>query len=298
MEYTKYFQTALDWFLNKGLIPLLVIVLALLVLRIARLLVNRLFDAFAGKQDLDSQVKQIATLKSVVRSAVTIVIVVVAAMTFLKEAGVDIGPILAAAGIVGLAVGFGAQELVKDVISGFFILMEGQIRVGDVVDLTGHSGKVERLTLRMTVLRDLSGNVHYVRNGTIDTVTNMTTEFSYYLFDIGVAYREDVDEVTGVIKEVDEELRSDSDFSGDILEPIDILGLDQFADSAVVIRARIKTRPIRQWRVGREFNARLKKAFDARDIEIPFPHITVYMGQDKQGQAPPVRVAQEAASNG
>jgi len=221
------------------------------------------------------------------------VILIVAAMIVLKELGVEIGPILAAAGIVGLAVGFGAQSLVKDVISGFFILLEDQIRVNDVVQVAGKGGLVERINLKTTILRDLAGNVHYVPNGQIDVVTNMTKEYSRYVFDIGVAYREDVDEVMEVIKEVDEELRNDPAFKDDILEPIEVLGLDQFADSALIIKARTTTKPIKQWYVGREFNRRLKRKFDERNIEIPFPHITLYMGQDKQGQSPPLHVAME-----
>jgi len=140
-------------------------------------------------------------------------------------------------------------------------------------------------------LRDLAGNVHYVPNGTIDVVTNMTKEYSRYVFDIGVAYRENVDEVIEVIKQVDEELRSDPQFADDVLEPIEILGLDQFANSAVIVKARTKTKPIRQWAVGREFNRRLKKRFDEKNIEIPFPHVTLYMGQDKKGEAPALSVA-------
>lgn len=157
---------------------------------------------------------------------------------------------------------------------------------------------MERINLKMTVVRDLAGNVHYVPNGNIDTVTNMTKDYSRYVFEIGVAYREDVDEVMEVIKEVDEELRNDPNFSGDILQPIEILGLDQFADSALIIKARTTTKPIKQWSVGREFNRRLKKKFNERDIEIPFPHLTLYMGQDKKGQAPPMHVFVEKNTAG
>ena len=194
---------------------------------------------------------------------------------------------------MGLAVGFGAQNLVADVISGFFILLEDQVRVGDVVELGGKGGLVEKVTLRMIILRDLGGNVHYIRNGKIDVVTNMTKEFSRYVFDIGVAYREDVDEVFQVVKKVDEELREDPEFKDAILQPIEVLGLDKFADSAVVIKARTTTKPIQQWRVGREFNRRLKKRFDELGIEIPFPHVTFYVGSDKKGQAVPLGVKLE-----
>jgi len=216
----------------------------------------------------------------------------------LGELGVEIGPILAAAGIVGFAIGFGAQNLVQDIISGFFILLEDQIRVGDVVEIAGKGGLVEKITLRMIVLRDLAGNVHFVRNGEINIITNMTKEYSRYVFDIGVAYREDVDKVIEVIQQVDEGLRGDPEFKDDILEPIEILGLDQFANSAVIIKARTKTKPIKQWRVAREFNRRLKKKFDERNIEIPFPHVTLYMGEDKQGQATPLNVEMKRSNIG
>ena len=146
------------------------------------------------------------------------------------------------------------------------------------------------INLKMTVLRDLAGNVHFIPNGQIDIVTNMTKDYSRYVFEIGVAYREDIDEVIKVIKEVDEELRNDLDFKDDILDPIEIFGLDKFGDSAIVIKARTTTKPIKQWRVGREFNRRLKKKFDERDIEIPFPHRTLYMGQGKKGEAAPMKI--------
>jgi small conductance mechanosensitive channel len=203
-------------------------------------------------------------------------------MMILSEIGIDLKPLLAAAGLSGLAIGFGAQSLVKDVISGFFILLENSVRVGDVVEVAGVSGVVEEVKLRTITLRDLSGNVHVVPNGIVDKVKNMTKLYSYYLFDIGVAYREDVDEVMAVLKEIAAELQADPKFGADILEPLDMLGLDQFADSAVIIKCRIKTTPMEQWRIGREMNRRIKKTFDAKGIEIPFPHRTIYWGQPAQ----------------
>jgi moderate conductance mechanosensitive channel len=220
-------------------------------------------------------------------------ILIVAIMMSLDAIGLQIGPMIAAAGIVGLAIGFGAQSLVQDVISGFFILLEDQVRVGDVVQLNDKGGLVERITLRTIILRDLAGSVHYVRNGKIDIVTNMTKDYSRYVFDVGVAYRENVDEVIEVLKEIDAGLRADPDFKDDILQPIEILGLDRFADSALIIRARTTTKPIKQWRVGREFNRRLKMKFDELGIEIPFPHLTVYPGQDKKGGSPALRLTME-----
>jgi small conductance mechanosensitive channel len=258
----------------------------MVALRIAKALAGRL-TGFLTRNEEDAEVlKRAQTLSEVVRWVLRLVILIVAGMMILDKLGVQIGPVIAAAGIAGLAVGFGAQTLVSDLISGFFILLEDQVRVGDVVSLNDRGGLVERINLRMIVLRDLAGNVHYVRNGQINVVTNMTKGYSRYVFDIGVAYRENVDEVIAVVKKIDEELRQDPAFKDDILAPIEILGLDKFDSSAVVIKARTMTRPIQQWRVGREFNRRMKQRFDELGIEIPFPHITLYPGKDKQGNSP------------
>ena len=293
MEMNAYLQKVIQWFLSSGLHIALVLILTLIALKAAKVLSKRLVDFIVRQKEDPEFQKRTQTLASIIWYVSVITILLVGAMMVLKEFGIEIGPLLAAAGIVGLAVGFGAQSLVKDVISGFFILLEDQIRVGDVVQIAGKGGLVEKINLKTTILRDLAGNVHYVPNGHIDVVTNMTKDYSRYVFDIGVAYRENVDEVVEVIKEVDEELRNDPEYKDDILEPIEVLGLDQFANSAVVIRARTTTKPIKQWRVGREFNRRLKKKFDERDIEIPFPHVTLYMGQGKQGQASPLRIVKE-----
>ncbi|MFC1512012.1 mechanosensitive ion channel family protein [Candidatus Latescibacterota bacterium] len=292
----SYINSIIGWIMSDGLRILLIIVLSIIFLRFVRMITRRLFSAVKKDRDIEFQ-KRADTLRSVIRYALSILVLTIAAITILGVLEIDIGPILAAAGVVGLAIGFGAQTLVQDVISGFFIFMEDQIRVGDVVEITGKSGLVEKVSLRMVVLRDLAGNVHYIRNGNIDTITNMTKEYSRYVFDIGVSYREDVDEVIEIIKQVDEGLRNDPDYTNDILEPIEILGLDKFADSAIIIKARTKTMPIQQWRVAREFNRRLKKAFDERGIEIPFPHVTLYIGEDKTGQAPPLRIVTDHPHN-
>jgi len=285
----EYLDTAINWFLTNGIRILLIIIIMIIALKMARFVSTRIFSFLKKDKDIEFQ-KRVDTLSDIVRYIIVIGVLLLEVIMIMGEFGIQIGPVLAAAGIVGLAVGFGAQNLVQDIISGFFILLEDQIRVGDVVQIADKGGLVERINLRMVVLRDVQGHVHYVRNGQIQVVTNMTKEFSYYVFDIGVAYREDFDEVIDIIKKVDEELRKDQEFKDDILEPIEILGLDKFGDSAIIIKARTKTMPIRQWAVGREFNRRLKKAFDERDIEIPFPHLTLYMGKDKSGQSPPLNI--------
>ena len=289
IDLKSFFQMISTWFLTSGVDILITLLLMLVALKLAKGVGSRLAVRLQKNKDEEFK-KRADTLTSIVQLVLTIIILAVGCIIILGEVGLEIGPILATAGIFGLAIGFGAQNLVQDVISGFFLLLEDQVRVGDVVQVAGKGGLVEKVTLRMIILRDLSGNVHFVRNGKVDVVTNMTKDYGRYVFDIGVAYRENVDEVIQVVKEVDEELRRDPDFSDDILEPIEILGLDRFDDSAVVIKARYKTRPIKQWGVGREFNKRLKMAFDARDIEIPYPHMTLYVGQDKTGQAPSLRL--------
>lgn len=279
-----------DWLLSTGLQLALIVALALVGLKFTVLFSRDAFNFFTRNKEGTELKRRADTLSSVVRYSLSVSIIAIAGMMVLKKIGIDIGPILAGAGVVGLAVGFGAQNLVKDVISGFFILLEDQIRVGDVVKLGDKSGVVERVTLRMVVLRDISFNVHYIPNSEIQTVTNMTQYYSGYLFDIGVAYREDIDEVIDVMRKIDEELRSDPNFENLILEPLEVLGLQQFADSSVIVRARTKTLPLQQWSVGREFNRRLKKRFDELGIEIPFPHMTVYPGESKGGQAPDFNV--------
>jgi small conductance mechanosensitive channel len=190
----------------------------------------------------------------------------------LSVLGISIAPILGAAGVVGLALGFGAQSLVKDYFTGFFLLMENQIRVGDVVEAGGKAGLVEEVTLRYVRLRDYSGNVHYVPNGNISTVTNMSMGFAYAVMDVGVAYGENTDEVAAVIRKVGQTMRDDPEYGSKILEDLEIAGVDNLADSAVMIRCRFQVLPLEQWGVRREFNRRIKLAFDEVGIEIPFPH--------------------------
>jgi small conductance mechanosensitive channel len=230
------------------------------------------------KNRLDAE-KRVKTLTGLLRTICLTLLWVVAVVMTLDQVGLDITPILASAGIVGLAVGFGAQNLVRDIISGFFMILENQVRIGDVAVVNGTGGLVEAISFRTITLRDLTGTVHIFPNGTITTLSNMTKDWSFYVMDIGVAYKEDTDHVSAVMKEVGKALQEDPEIGPKILEPIEILGVDQFGDSAVVIKARLKTLPIEQWAVGREYRRRLKKAFDEKRIEIPFPHRTLYMGE-------------------
>jgi small conductance mechanosensitive channel len=234
--------------------------------------------------------RQLKTVIPLVQTVIGVVVVFLTGLVVLEQIGVETGPILAGVGIFGLAVGFASQSLIKDVINGLFILFEDSISLGDIVELRGVAGEVEKFTLRAVTLRDLSGNVHVIPNSAFDMVTNMTKTFSRYLLDVGVAYRENVDEVIAILREIDAEMRQDPTFGQWIIAPIDILGLDRFEDSAVIIRARLITRRVKQWEVGREFNRRMKAVFDQRGIEIPFPHQTIYWGQPKEGPPLPLHL--------
>ncbi|OQC22846.1 MAG: putative MscS family protein YkuT [Deltaproteobacteria bacterium ADurb.Bin072] len=226
----------------------------------------------------DEASKRAETLTRLIRKAVLIGLWIIVALIILKELGVEIAPILAGAGILGLAVGFGAQNLVRDVISGFFFILEDQVRVGDVAVVNGTGGLVEQINFRTIVLRDLEGVVHVFPNGTVSTLSNRTKTWSGYVFDLGVAYKEDTDTVIKIIAQVGEEMMRDPTFGPLMLDAPEIFGVDRFDDSAVVIKGRLKTKPIQQWVVGREFLRRIKYAFDEAGIEIPFPHQTVYFG--------------------
>lgn len=244
--------------------------------KLKKLILNR--ASKTEQNDLEEVEKRINTLVGIVHGIIKILLWSIFIMILLNKLGVNIAPILAGAGIIGLAVGFGAQELVKDFISGFFILLENQIRTGDIATINGTGGFVEKVELRTITLRDFSGVVHIFQNGKINSLSNMTKEWSAMVFDIGVAYKEDTETVMKIMKEVGDELKDDPEFTNFIIEPIEIFGLDKFADSAMVIKARLKTKPIHQWEIGREYRKRLKKAFNQNNIEIPFPHTTVYWG--------------------
>ena len=289
-DFAAFSDKVVTWMLTSGLKIIVLVIATAILIKVAGAVARRIFSVVQRNQDNSEFIKRTDTLRSIVRYILNVAILSVSLLLIMGELGIQIGPILAAAGVLGLAVGFGAQSLVKDVISGFFILLEDQIRVGDVVMIAGKAGLVEKLNLRMTILRDVEGRVHYVPNGTIDVVTNLTKEYSCYVFDIGVAYKENIDQVIALIEKVGRSLREDDEFGGDIIDDLEVFGLDKFADSALIVKARVKTKPIKQWRVAREFNRRLKIMFDENNIEIPFPHLTMYLGEDKQGSAPPMNI--------
>jgi moderate conductance mechanosensitive channel len=212
---------------------------------------------------------RVATLTSVLRTLALVVLWSVVAVICLSQLGLDVRPILAGAGIVGLAVGFGAQYLVRDVIAGFFLVLEDQVRVGDVAVVNGTGGLVETVTFRTIVLRDLAGTVHIFQNGAVTTLANMTRGWSGYVVDVEVPFREDPDRVIAVMRRVGDELRADPAHGPLMLEPIEVFGVDGFKEASLVIKARLKTLPIQQWAVGREYRRRLVQAFAAEGIDNP-----------------------------
>jgi moderate conductance mechanosensitive channel len=221
--------------------------------------------------------KRAKTIGKIISNAALVLVISVSVMMILSEFGMNIAPIITGAGIVGLAVGFGAQNLVRDVISGFFLILEDQLRVGDVVKINGVDGQVESIRLRSTTLRDAEGTVHIFPNGGINSVANMTKEYSCYVIDVGVAYKESVDDVMELLKQIGAGLQSDPEFAPVILAPLEVLGVDNFGESQVTIKIRIKTLPLKQWAVGRELRRRIKNTFDSKNIEMPFPHRAVYI---------------------
>ncbi|MGB2717065.1 MAG: mechanosensitive ion channel family protein [Vicinamibacterales bacterium] len=278
-----HLSTLAAWTFASGLRILLIFILAYALVRTVGLLVKRFEHELNRGTGLDAleRAKRARTLGSVVNKGASVLIVAVAVVMVMKELHLDIGPVLTSAGIAGVALGFGAQWLVRDIISGFFLILEDQVRVGDVAAINGVGGLVEELNLRTIVLRDIEGTVHVFPNGAINTLANKSKDFSYYVMDLGVSYREDPDRVTVVLHRIGQELQSDPSFGSFILAPIEVLGIDAFTDWALQLKVRIKTVPLKQWDVGRELRRRIKKTFDAEGIEIPFPERIVTVRDER-----------------
>ena len=274
---------------------IVILVLAWVLLLVSRKLIGLFRDFLKKSAGSAEDERRIETLARIFRYVATVLITLVAGMLVLSELDISIAPFLGAAGVVGIAVGFGAQSLIKDYFNGFFLLLENQIRQGDVVEVCGKGGLVEDVTLRYVRLRDYEGTVHYIPNGLITTVSSRSRGFAHAVIDVGIAYRENVEEAFEVMRKVAGEMRASEAFAGKILGEFEIAGVDSWADSAVILRCRFKTVALEQWGVRREFLRRLKEAFDAAGIEIPYPHLTLYAGQDKQGKAPlfPVAVTKQ-----
>jgi moderate conductance mechanosensitive channel len=269
----------LHWLLTGGLRMAIIAMLGYLVIRMGTAAARRFERDMATGTGLDviERTKRANTLSQLLQKTLTTVVIAIGLLMALGELQVDITPVLAGAGIVGLAVGFGAQTLVRDVISGFFLIVEDQVRVGDVAVVNGQGGLVEQINLRTIVLRDAEGVVHVFPNGEIKTLSNRTKDFSFYVIDLGMAYGEDPDRVAAAVIDAGATLMTDPEFAPHILEPVEIIGVDDFAESQITLRLRIKTVPLKQWTVGRELRKRIARTLHERNIEIPFPQRTIWI---------------------
>ncbi len=277
---TRPLEESFQWLRTGGLRLAIIVAGSLVLVHLLKLASDRVVRAVTdqGAGQVSEQEKRALTLAGIVKTVGTTVVVIIAIMMGLQEIGLDITPIIAGAGVVGLAVGFGAQSLIKDVIAGFFIILEGQFAVGDVIKTGEISGVVERLNLRVTILRDFSsGAVHFIPNSELKVVSNLTKEWSRVALDIGVAYHEDIDRVVEVLQQIGQELARDEGMGPLILEPPEVLGIESFGEFQVTIKVLAKTLPQRQWEVARELRRRIKATFEKEGIEIPFPtrvHLT------------------------
>jgi len=262
-----------NWTFGSGLKIVLIVLLAYALVRMTGIVVRRFEHEMSLGTDLDAleRGKRARTLGSVIQNVTTALVVGIALLMVLRQLDLDITPVLTGAGIAGLAVGFGAQTLVRDIISGFFLILEDQIRVGDAATINGADGIVEAINLRTVVLRDAEGTVHVYPNGAISSLANRSKDFSYYMVDLSVSYYDDPDRVAVVLREIGAEMQADPTFGPSILEPIEVLGVDSFGDWSVKLKARIKTVPLKQWYVGREFRKRIVRAFAQHGFAIPFP---------------------------
>jgi small conductance mechanosensitive channel len=280
--------TLADWVFDSGRKILLIAILAYALVRMTTLAVRRFEHEVGAGTGLDAleRAKRARTLGSLIERVVTVLVAGVAVVMVLDQFDVNIGPVLTGAGIAGLAVGFGAQTLVRDVISGFFMILENQVRVGDVAAINGTEGMVEAINLRTIVLRDIEGTVHVFPNGAINTLANRSKDFSYYVVDLAVSYYDDPDKVAELVRKVGAELQADQVFGPSILAPIEVLGVDAFGDWSLKLKARIKTVPLKQWDVGRELRRRMIKAFEAQGFAIPLPVPGTAVRPGREGAGP------------
>jgi len=283
--FGHWWEKAVEWTILHGIKILVILILAYLLGKLVRIIIMRLTGEVKERIRGDDTKKVEAekraqTLGVILSVAARVLIWTVAILMVLNEAGFNITTLLAGAGIAGLAIGFGAQSVVRDILAGLFILVEDQYRVGDIVKVNkDYGGLVEKITLRTTWLRDLQGNLHIIPNGEINAVSNYTHEWTRVVLDFGIAYKEDIDTAASLIKEAAMEMYGDPAWAEKFMEEPQVLGVEEWADSAIVIRMLAKTRPDDQWSVARELRRRVKYIFDKHEIEIPFPHVTVYYGE-------------------
>jgi small conductance mechanosensitive channel len=279
-------QSVTHWFRTSGIRILIILLGAIVVRAVLRRVAAGAKRKMAADGVITEEEKRLSTVIGLAQRAITVLVSILALAMILDEVGVPIGPLLASAGVAGLAIGFGAQNLVRDVVSGFFILVENQYREGDVIEAAGVSGRVEHFGIRATVLRDVNGRVHYIPNGEIKVMSNLTQGRSSAVIDVGVAYTEDPDRVLGVLKGLCAEMRADPAYAARI-SAAEVPGIERLDDSAVVLRVVLETTPLEQWAIAREFRRRLLAAFRAQGIDIPLPSRTIYIGAGAERTPPP-----------
>ena len=285
-EFRQWSEQIAPWLMDHGLRILAVIIIALILYRVIHKFIERavrisvISSSFASPE---AEKMRENTLIQIFSVTARIAIIIVMGMVIIQEFGVQIGPLLAGLGIVGLAVGFGGQYLIRDIITGLFIILENQYRIGDVIRFDDRiSGAVENISLRMTTLRDLDGTVHHIPHGEIKKVSNLSKNFARVNLNIGVAYDTDLQEVINIINKTGEELANDPEFKEMIITPPQFLRIDDFADSAIILKILGETVPLKQWQVTGELRKRIKFAFDENGIDIPFPQRVVYHVRDKE----------------
>ena len=284
VNITPALQAVTSWLIGHGIPILLIILLSYLTYTLTRLVVPRLIERAVtvrgkGRSAREEMAKRTHTLSSFLNVVIGGTIIIVAIFMVLSEVGLDITPLLAGAGVIGIAIGFGAQSLIRDLTTGLFIVLEDYYSKGDVVRIAGVAGLVEEVNIRRTILRDLDGIVHIIPNGEIKTSSNFTRNWSRVNINIPVAYGEDLDRVITVLNRVGKELAEDKHFGPMIISAPQVLRVDNFGDSAIEIKMLGETKPIKQWDVTGELRKRVKKAFDEAGIEIPWPHVKLYFGQ-------------------
>jgi small conductance mechanosensitive channel len=263
--------------LAGGLKVLAILILSVVAWELAIIAIGAVFRNAAAHADAPRRAAQLRSLAPLTRGAARTLIALVAGMLIVSQLGVEIGPLLAGAGVVGIAIGFGAQTLVKDYLTGFSLVLEDIVSIGDIVRIGDSGGLVETMTLRTIRLRDFDGTLHVVPYSEAQTVHNLTKTFSYYFFNLPISYDSDIDRALSLMRSVGEEMQHETQYASNILEPIEVVGVDQLGDSGVLLKARIKTAPTQQWNVGREYNRRIKLAFDKAGIEIPVPHLKLLL---------------------
>ncbi|MFO7576081.1 MAG: mechanosensitive ion channel family protein [Bacteroidales bacterium] len=273
----------IPWLLSNGVRIILIAVAAFLLDKILTRIITRTISATVKGDEntsTESEKKRKDTLVRIFNGAVNILIIIVAIMMIIQELGIEVGPLLAGAGIVGLAVGFGGQYLIRDIITGLFLMLENQYRIGDVVNIEGLSGAVQDISLRKTTLRDLNGTVHHIPHGSITKISNLSKDFARVNLDLGVAYRTNLEHLIEVINRTGNELAADPAFMDAIITPPQFLRVNEFADSAIMVKILGDTKPLRQWEVTGELRKRLKIAFDREGIEIPFPQRVIHQPKE------------------